>query len=66
MKIKDIQKNDREYYITNKEGEMFAGIIGGQIVWTNKTAQAKPLYDLRQFSFFKRYYSFMEPKIQFL
>ena len=66
MKIKDLQKDDKEYYVINGLGEMFAGLKGGNVIWTNKTNEAKPLYDLRQFKSFQRYYSWLEPKIIFL
>lgn len=53
----------KEYYVINVYGQMFAGFKNGDVFWSEKTIDAKPLYNPYKFNFFLRYFPHLLPKL---
>lgn len=37
-------KKGKKFYLMNRKGMFFRGLLGGDVLWTNNIKEAKPFY----------------------
>jgi hypothetical protein len=52
-----------EYIVLNKYDYVFCGFEEAEVRWSNDVLKAKPLYDINQFNFFKRWFNHLNPEM---